>query len=779
MNGTSLRALARLVAGVVRQWWPLALACALAVSALASGYTQSADQQLSLWRDGLQPHRASGRIVLIEIDAKSLGDVGRWPWPRRAHAALVDRLSAAGAETIAFDVDFSTRSTEKDDRALTAAFARAKGKIVLPTFRQASSTLAATEVENIPLAMFRDHAMLASVNVQPRANGELVDYGYGTVTGGVARPSLAAILAGSAGTVGESFRIDSAIDPGSIARLSAGAVLKGQFDPETVRGRTVMIGATAIEMGDRYVLPGHGIQPGVVAQLLATETLIAGQVNNGLGPVPPLFVVVIALIVLARSRRRFLLIDRAMLGATVLVLPLLGESAFNMSADIAPALLLIAIEAGVRKTSLFLRAINAERQTDLATGLPNARAFMRALAGEKQLVVVVARLLRFEAIEATLGDAGRATLAARMTDRLRLAFPDTIFYATAPGTIAFADVTVDASSLVARLVSAHELFRAPTDIAGQSIPLTPAFGICPGSGETTQVALAHAMLAARQSEASGRRWSIHSDAAKSAAQTELTLLADIDQAIESGDIFVVYQPKMQMSDGRIVGAEALVRWKHPTLGPVAPDSFIPLLENSGNVGRLTLAVLDAALAELTRWHESGAAMTVAVNISAVLLSEPGFIRTLHERLDAFGPMRRNLTLEITESAAVEHADIAATVLTDIKTKGVRVSIDDYGTGRATMTYLRSFAADEVKIDKSFITGIVDNLSDQILVRSTVDLARELNFAVVAEGVEDEACLAKLAEFGCDYAQGWAIGRPVPAEDFRQIFVRPERWQGVA
>jgi diguanylate cyclase len=257
---------------------------------------------------------------------------------------------------------------------------------------------------------------------------------------------------------------------------------------------------------------------------------------------------------------------------------------------------------------------------------------------------------------------------------------------------------------------------------------------------------------------------VHSDQAMSRTDRTLALLGDIDGALASGDVFVLYQPKYDLGKARIAGAEALVRWRHPVLGAVSPDEFIPLLENSGHIAPLTFTVLDRCIADLEAWSAGGHDLGVSVNISAALLDDRAFTDALTLRLASIGPLAARITLEITESATLDGAASAIAALEAIRAHGTRISIDDYGTGRATLSYLKSFPTDEIKIDKSFVTAIESSASDRILVRSTIELAHELGFAVVAEGVEDIACLDLLRSYQCDLAQGWAIGRPMPAAD---------------
>ena len=194
---------------------------------------------------------------------------------------------------------------------------------------------------------------------------------------------------------------------------------------------------------------------------------------------------------------------------------------------------------------------------------------------------------------------------------------------------------IDAAALVGRIESTSALFRAPLQLGDRAILATPSFGVCTGEGRANRQVVAQAMLAARHSQESGRIWSIHSAKSSDDAQVALILLADIDSAIASGDISIVYQPKWSIADNRVCGAEALVRWQHPKLGNVTPDNFIPLLEDSGNMARLTLAIVDICLKDLQSWHDAGARYSVAINVSASLLEDQQFVRELRAKLDSF------------------------------------------------------------------------------------------------------------------------------------------------
>jgi EAL domain-containing protein (putative c-di-GMP-specific phosphodiesterase class I) len=231
---------------------------------------------------------------------------------------------------------------------------------------------------------------------------------------------------------------------------------------------------------------------------------------------------------------------------------------------------------------------------------------------------------------------------------------------------------------------------------------------------------------------------------------------------------VHYQPKANLSTGEIVGAEALVRWTHSKLGPVAPDEFIPVAERTGLIRALTLQVLEQSLNDCRAWSEaSGQPMGVAVNLSAGSLLNLEFPRDVARLLREAGVAASVLTLEITESTIMADPERAITVLNDLAAMGVELAIDDFGTGYSSLSQLKRLPVTELKIDRSFVSNMAFDDNDAVIVNSTIDLGRNLGLRVVAEGVEDAETWARLALLGCDVGQGYHLSRPVPAPQLLQ------------
>ncbi len=226
---------------------------------------------------------------------------------------------------------------------------------------------------------------------------------------------------------------------------------------------------------------------------------------------------------------------------------------------------------------------------------------------------------------------------------------------------------------------------------------------------------------------------------------------------------MVYQPKIDVANGEVVGVEALVRWNHPTRGIQYPDSFIPLAENTGLISSITFFVVERALRQVRTWQESGIDLSVAVNLSVRHLTDMSLPDRIAVALERWGVAPSKLVIEVTESSIMTDPKRASVVLQQLRRIGVDVSIDDYGTGHASLNYLKQFDIDELKIDRSFIMNLDVESSDAIIVASTVELGHNLGLRIVAEGVEDGDTLAWLESLGCDIAQGYHIGRPMSAE----------------
>jgi EAL domain-containing protein (putative c-di-GMP-specific phosphodiesterase class I) len=257
-------------------------------------------------------------------------------------------------------------------------------------------------------------------------------------------------------------------------------------------------------------------------------------------------------------------------------------------------------------------------------------------------------------------------------------------------------------------------------------------------------------------------WAVYDERYNQHTPERLALVADLRRGIERDELLLHYQPKIDVCDGRLRGVEALVRWQHPERGMMPPGEFVGLSEHTGLVRPLTHWVVREALRQARRWREQGLAVPVAVNLSVRALSRDiaGDVAAL---LRETGAPSGWLELEITETTMMADPREGLEALEALAAMGVRLSVDDFGTGFASLGYLKRLPVSEIKIDRSFVTEMDRNASDRAIVRSTIDLARHLGLEVVAEGVETEAVLAELRSLGCASAQGFLISRPLPPD----------------
>ena len=249
------------------------------------------------------------------------------------------------------------------------------------------------------------------------------------------------------------------------------------------------------------------------------------------------------------------------------------------------------------------------------------------------------------------------------------------------------------------------------------------------------------------------------------AARRLRLIRGFSAAVERRDVRVDFQPVVSLGERTVVGVEALARWDHPELGLLLPDEFVPVLEATGQIAELTTFVLDESLAAARRWLDRGMRLSVAVNVSVGNLGTPGFPEEVASLLAAHRVPAELLTLELTESGVSSEREIALPVMRRLHALGCHLAVDDFGTGQSSLAHLRRLPVDQVKIDKSFVLGMGTEYGDVAVVRAIVEMGHTLGLTVVAEGVEQAAVRATLAEMGCDVAQGYLVSRPLPARCF--------------
>jgi diguanylate cyclase (GGDEF)-like protein/PAS domain S-box-containing protein len=899
----------------VKQYRPhLFVIVALAI-VLSSGWHSAFRQTLADLRFGWHTRQASGDIVVIAIDARSIDSIGVWPWPRRLHADLIRQLQKADVQDIALDVDFSTPSDPASDRDFAEALESAGGSVVLPSFQQPGTDRTTVHI-NRPLPQFTAHAWPALVNVEVGPDGLVRRYPFGENIDGTFVPSMASVLAGHYAEKRAPFLIDFSIRTAGIPKVSYADVLKGDAATlQKLKGKKVIIGGTALELGDRFSVPNGVIVSGPVLQTLAAESL---QQNRALqwtsGLVTLAGVGLLALVMLLTWRRLSAGIRVGLLTGTLIaveafafllqmVFPLIldtslfdiaiavyiaavaldeidirdllgrvAESRFQRIAmslgdglictdasylitDWNPGATAIfgyqpeqmigrpfdticardgtaaspfsirnaaelttgtviefngrrssgevfAVEAsfsgwkgtdGFHQFGAVLRDISVRKREaenirylaehDSLTGLINRNTFNAELAamvsetaangGEVALLVI--GLDGFQQINDLLGHSSGDLVLQAVSKRLKAVIPPVGAVARLSGDeFCIAAPTADIGGDVGRfaeLVSAG--FETPL-IAGNRqhrVRVSIGAAVFPGDGKTADELLSNGHLALSRAKATRRGGHmLFEESIRHELETRLTLEAELALAAERNEFELFYQPQLHLADDRVIGAEALIRWRHPTRGMVSPAEFMPVVNTSPISERIAEWVLETACAKAAAWERDGHNLRIGVNLSPSQFQSGDLAASVAQVLAKTGLSPTSLELEFTEDILLHDEQRALNTFRKIQELGVRIVFDDFGTGFASLSYLKKFPLDGLKIDRSFVLGLLGNPDDAAIVSSTIGLSKQLGLSVIAEGIENRATADFLVSMGCEEGQGYFFGRPMPASDFEAKFL---------
>lgn len=409
---------------------------------------------------------------------------------------------------------------------------------------------------------------------------------------------------------------------------------------------------------------------------------------------------------------------------------------------------------------------------DSRTGLPNRRRFLERLTAELdgpgQAGVLVLDLVGFGEINDALGYETGDRLLVEVGRRLAALVGSE--QVARLGNDEFAVLLDGCGSEQKARRSATQLLES-VQVATQAgeftldVRATAGVACSPWHGTTAELLLRHADAAMSAAKQAGRPLGVYDLVTNQGSARRLQLAGDLRTALGRRELTVSFQPKTDASSGATVGAEALARWLHPELGPIGPDEFVPLAEHVGLIGDLTSFVLDTALDECAGWRRAGHEVGVAVNLSVRSLGEPDLPDRVAAALVRAGLPAQVLTLEITESAVMADLGHSLQILHSLRALGVRLSMDDFGTGHSSLAYLRELPVQEVKIDKSFVQGLLSHAADTAIVSAAVELGHALGLSVVAEGVEDDPTRLRLKDLRVDVLQGYLMSRPLPAPAF--------------
>jgi diguanylate cyclase (GGDEF)-like protein len=425
--------------------------------------------------------------------------------------------------------------------------------------------------------------------------------------------------------------------------------------------------------------------------------------------------------------------------------------------------------------------------TDELTGLGNREQFHATIAQRisvareagRSFAVLLMDLDRFKEINDTLGHHYGDVLLKDLGPRLTSSIGEGGFVARLGGDEFGILLAEDAGDVAVLDVVMARLFKSvsqPFMIDELSLEVGASVGVArfPHDGEDSHALLRCADIAMYAAKETQTEFKIYTADQNQHSKRRLGVLSGIRHALVQDEIVVHYQPIIDLDKGHVHGAEGLVRWQHPEHGLIPPGAFVQIVEQTGLIGPLTRHVLERSIAECAAWRKDGREMSVAVNLSVRNLLDHDLPIEIARLLSSYGLPPEALQLEITESMIMSDPERALATVTRLSGLGVRLSVDDFGTGYSSLANLRKMPINELKIDRSFVSPMLVNESDLIIVRSTINLGHDLGLNVIAEGVEDSPTLDELAVLGCDLAQGYHVSKPMPAEAFNNWLTETPR-----
>lgn len=576
-------------------------------------------------------------------------------------------------------------------------------------------------------------------------------------------PTLASRLAGVDHGLFDTFVPDNLVDPDTIRTVPATAILMGKFTPGLLTGRTVIVSLEGTVPPIGYYGSGRR-EP--IAIDIAGAAALRKPMAIYLGGIPVLLVTWLLILAASRARRKHRKAAIYVLSlAVILGLPLLAEP---LGITLQPsAALFCAMIYGFSR--LWQHRIRREQLTN-ASGLPNLMAL-----GASQLNigcdVVVAVIARYEEILATLPKDLHGECARQIARRLSVGSGIETVFNGEGGHFAWTEEARPLEMQLDHLEGLRALFSAPLEIGSHKFDTNIHFGLDRNEGLDALTRVNSAVASANDAMASGRAVELFEADRLAEASWELSLHSRIDEGLRNGEIWLAYQTQWDMKTRRPSGVEALIRWSHPTRGPIAPDAFILQAERAGRIDALTYWVLNEAITAGLALNTMGFPLQMSINLSAQMVDKAELVPSILDIVQRRGFDPHQMTIEVTETSSVRNRPAAVSNLSRLRDRGFKLSIDDFGTGEASLAYLADLPSDELKLDRRFVSRILSHDRDHKIVSNTITMAHALGQSVVAEGIEDEATFRLLSTMGCDVGQGYHLGRPQPFADLCQTLLK--------
>ena len=713
------------------------------------------DRSAWVLQSRLSNRAPSGQIVFVQVDANVTDpDV---PVKRMELAELVSQVRDSGAASLYLDLLFDQPSTSRADGNLRAATAEWGSRLRFVNRIDVALAGSGKEMRSIEAVAGGNAKVWMGITSEwPNTVFEL-PHSYLTSEG--IKQSFASAMAGPHFDA-DPFQVEYGFSRRSIQRRSASA-LKGMSRSERLaflRGKIVVVstadGATASE----FRVPNQYAAPPSYVAIYGAETLRDG----GLFFVPGVLVTGLAAVLLCclsmvrRNRRRSWLYSILVFA---IALAFLSSNKYGVRIELSCAIAATLIYFGFRSRA---RWQDHAANIDPDTGLPTIRALTSEIVSQKASPghVVIGKIHGFENILKTLDTTQRAAYICKLSERLRIGNPRLAIYVDGQY-LAWQVDEDDQAKMFGHLEGLRAIFAAPVVLGEHAIDVGITFGAALLTPDNRDHCIAAALAAAEETSEALEPVKIAVASQPVDTLWDLSLRARIDAAMEAGEVFCVYQPKMDIAADRLVGVEALVRWEDPERGFIPPMHFVMQCEKAGRMEYLTRYVLQSACSAAKLLHFRGNRITMSVNISATLLTDMRIVGIVRNVLQATGFDANYLVLEITETARIRDLTQARSVLKALKALGTHLSMDDFGVGAANFEALQALPFDEIKIDRQFVSRASSSTKARAITASIVGLGTSARIAVVAEGAETPSDLQMLREIGCWQVQGYALARPMP------------------
>jgi EAL domain-containing protein (putative c-di-GMP-specific phosphodiesterase class I)/CHASE2 domain-containing sensor protein len=692
-------------------------------------------------------HPADGKTAVVFVVNSSLEELGVNDPDRADDARVIDKLFAMGANRVFFDRAYSDPGRPAGDAQLISAMRGHRGNV----FIGASPVTDNDESAAIyPHRKFRSEAEVLSLAGEEGPLGLSVHFPTSTEIHGVDLPSLSAKIAGL-NRSGGSYRVDFAIDYKTIPTARYVDVLRDRVQGNPFQGTDVIIAPSSRTSPDFHPIPFNRKIAGSLLHAMGAETLRKGYPLD-LGWLPA-FLATCAVVLYQSRRTRPATRVTVAAFAALAVIPL-ALDLVQVSIDVMPALLCLTI-AAIRLGRLSRDAYRGSSDLQNLTMLQGKRA-------NDQVDVIALKIRNFATISALLTPDQVEELLAKARAMLQ-STDESAEFAFDKDTFVWLASRLRHGDLEDHLRGLHALFSTSISVGAQAPDLASSIGVDVEYTASLRERTETAIQCAEDAAHAGRIFMIAEPRMVEDRVWRLQILSELENAIRTEGVEVHFQPKIALATGAIAGAEALMRWNHPTRGWVEPSQVVGIAEEHNRVDMITRFVLNRAISQARRALAVDPSFKIAINISALDLRDPMFVSQVEQLLAAYRFPAANLVLEITETAPIENDDAIAATFEGLKRLGVKLSVDDFGIGHASLHYLRRIPADEVKIDRSFVTLMDTSIEDRALVRTSIEMIHSLGRTAVAEGVENQAVVDLLREMGCDAAQGYFFAKAMPMD----------------